>query len=107
MNPSRFIHSVTGERAPTSFTAGKRDRTWSSTGTHSVLLEGLPARVKVSLVGHIARATYRMSWSGPADIEEGDRITYGGSKYMLHEVTDDTTRPTGAYKTGILARVPD
>lgn len=98
---------MTGERAPTTFTSGKRDRTWASTGTFSVLVEGLPAKVKTALIGHIARATYRMTWAYDLDIEEGDRITYSGSKYMLQEVTDDTGRPVGGYKTGILARVPD
>lgn len=107
MNPARYIHTVTGERPPTGATGGKRDTTWTPTGSHAVLLEGLPSRVKVSLIGHIARASYRMSWAYGLDIREGDRITYSGSKYLLQEVTDDTTRPTGGYRTGILARVPD
>lgn len=109
MNPSKLIHTVTGERLAVSFSAGKRGRTWAATNSGSsisVLVEGLSSRTKQAVVGHIPMPRYRMTWEGSADIEEGDRITYSGNKYHIMEITDDTTRPTGPYKTGILSAKP-
>lgn len=106
MNPSRYIHSVTGERRQTTQTGGKQDRAWVPTNSGaaiSVLVEGLTSRQRVALI-HIKQAQYTMTWSG--DIQEGDRVTYSGHVYIVSDVIDDTTRPTGPYKTGILSRKP-
>lgn len=110
MNPARYIHSVTGERRATTQTSGKADRAWTATNsgaTMDVLIEGLPTKTRAAIIGYIPMACYRMSWGGGVDIEEGDRLTYSGKKYLLHDVLDDTTRPSGAYKTGILQRLPN
>lgn len=109
MNRARFIHSVTGERAALTATAGKRDRTWAATNSGAaipVLIEALSSRTKESLIGFIPEARYRMTWQAGSDVQEGDRITYGGRDYMLTEVIDDSTRPTGGYGTGILTLRP-
>lgn len=106
MNPLRCIHSVTGERRQATQTNGKVDRDWLPTNggvAMAVLVEGLPSKQRAALV-HIKGAQYTISWPGGTDIEEDDRLTYLGKPYIVKEVLDDTTRPTGPYYTGVLAR---
>lgn len=106
MNPVRYIHTVTAERRQTTQTAGKADRAWvavNSGAAIDVLVEGLTSKQRAALI-HIKQAQYTMSWSG--DIQEGDRVTYAGHVYLVNDVIDDTTRPTGPYYTGILSRKP-
>lgn len=108
MNPSRYIHSVTGERLPATASGGTRTRVYAPVNSGeamSVLVEGLTSKQKAALI-NIKWPCYRMTWGGGTDIKEGDRITYSGHAYILEAVTDDTTRPTGPYQTGILNRKP-
>jgi len=109
MNASRCIHSVTGERLASSVSSGARNRTWAATNSGSamsVLVEGLTSKQaqKANLL-NIKQAQYTCSWMDGTDIQEGDRLTYSGKKYAVHEVVDDSTRPSGKYWTAILARV--
>lgn len=72
----------------------------------SVLVEGLTSRqAQRAKLLNIKQARYTISWMDGTDIQEGDRLTYSGHKYAVHEALDDSTRPTGKYWTAILARV--
>lgn len=73
----------------------------------SVLVLGLSAKEKATTFGHIPLATYRVVWMAGTDIQEGDRNVYEGETYTVREVLDDTTRPTGGYKTAIYSRKLD
>lgn len=71
-----------------------------------MLVEGLTGRrqVRANLL-NLKGARYVVSWMDGTDIQEGDRLTYSSHKYTVHDVLDDTTRPTGKYYTGTLVRV--
>ena len=110
MNPSRCIHTVTGERRPVTQSGGVTTKAWAATNSGSsmsVLVEGLSSKAKITIFGHIPMAQYRISWMSGTDIQEGDRVTYESEKYTVTEVVDDTTRPTGGYKTAVLSRKLD
>ena len=110
MNPARYIHSVTGTRRPVTQSGGVTTKAWAATNSGaamSVLVEGLSTRAKESLVGVVPLAQYRMTWDAGTDILEGDRVVYSSETYVVREVLDDTTRPTGGYKTGVLSRKLD
>ena len=101
MNPARYIHTATWSREAVTITAGVRDRSWSSPASFACLVEALPGRVRGSLVGYIPHARYRIT--SDTELRENDKIVFESKTYILNEITSDTTRPTGAYYTGILS----
>lgn len=105
-----MIHSVTGTRRPVTQAGGVTTKVWAATNSGSamsVLVTGLSAREKAVSFGHIPLAQYRITWMAGTDILDGDRLTYSGEVYTVTETLDDTTRPTGGYKTAILTRKLD
>lgn len=104
MNPGRYIHTATWSRAVIGTSSGKRTRTWSVPASFSCLVEGLPGRVRQALIGYIPQARYRLTTS--TEVRENDRIVWNSKDFILRDVTDDTTRPTGPYYTGILTEAP-
>lgn len=71
----------------------------------SVLVEGLTSKQaqKANLLN--IKQAHTCSWMDGTDIQEGDRLTYSGKKYAVHEVVDDSTQPSSKCWTAILARV--
>jgi len=104
-------HTVKIERKPTEsdpVTLKINATLQSISASAKCLIEGMSSKQRESLIGRISSPQYRVTWIS-ADIREGDRLVWTGGPgatgkaYIVHEVTDDTTRPTAPYKTAVLA----
>lgn len=104
MNPARFIHTAVIKRPGESISGGKQVQPTLSTVFAALpcLAEPLRGKMLESILGRIPGAQFAFTW-GTEDVRENDVVEIFGKVFRLAETIDDTHRPTGPYRTGILA----
>lgn len=73
--------------------------------TASVLIEPMGSWRKANILGVAGGRRFEMSWDGPEELRDGDRVIWLGRNYRLEFNTDDRYRADGlvsGYQTAIL-----
>lgn len=115
MNPTRYLHTVSVQRAADVISGDGELTSTESTVVASLrcMVEPLSAKQVQLLVGRVANPRFRLTWTPPLSGDgpgEGDRITLlsgpgiqAGLQCTLAEVVQDTMRVgSPGYRTGVL-----
>ena len=122
MNPDKMLHRVDVKRNALGSDPSTGLQTRAGlvvVGTSiPVLIEGLSAKTRSTMLGHISGAKYTISWLACSAIKDGDVITNVqpgprgsipmgcvGRTFRVSDAVDDTGRLDKPYCTGILAEV--